>query len=502
MKKGLLSFIICIVSFCANAQSGYEITINLKNCKDTLAYLTFYQMDKTMIKDTCTTIKNGKIVFKGKGKLDKGIYSLVSQQKSICFDFFIDDATQKLEISSDAAPDKIINELTAVNNPRENTFFEYVRFITKQKRDFQELKQRTILKTKKDTLDFNEKQAALEKTINTFEEKYLAENKGTYIGDVFNLKVEKVLKEIPKASNGRPDSLKVYQYYKDHYWENVNFKDDGIMRNPFFFNKLKKYFTSLVPVHPDSVSVEIDKIMAKTVPGTILNKVLLAHFTYTYETSEIMGFDKVFVHMSDQYFKTGKAVGVYEDENIAKIIKRADKLKPLLIGAPAQELYMIKAEDFDKMKAMGFENAKNSEEMTNVFYAHQQEVNKLFLKLSDVKAKYTLLIFWDVDCSHCQKEIPKLLDQYNELIKQHKDIKVYSVYMQHEGEKYLKYIAEHKLPWINVYDGAHYNNAIEKYDVYSTPVFYLLDQNKVIKAKRFGADQLGKIVETIEKETK
>ena len=26
--------------------------------------------------------------------------------------------------------------------------------------------------------------------------------------------------------------------------------------------------------------------------------------------------------------------------------------------------------------------------------------------LSDVKADYTILVFWDVDCGHCQKEIP------------------------------------------------------------------------------------------------
>jgi hypothetical protein len=34
-----------------------------------------------MIVDTCTTIKNGKIVFNGKKKLSKGIYSLVGQGK-------------------------------------------------------------------------------------------------------------------------------------------------------------------------------------------------------------------------------------------------------------------------------------------------------------------------------------------------------------------------------------------------------------------------------------
>ena len=102
MKKGIVTIVFCLVSLLATAQSGYQITVNLKNCKDTIAYLTFYQFDKTLIKDTCTHIKNGKIVFKGKQKLDKGIYSLIGQQKSLYFDFFIDENTQNLELNSDA----------------------------------------------------------------------------------------------------------------------------------------------------------------------------------------------------------------------------------------------------------------------------------------------------------------------------------------------------------------------------------------------------------------
>lgn len=502
MKKLFLIVIFCFSSLFAVAQSGYEITINLKNCPDTLAYLTYYQFDKTLIKDTCTTIKNGKIVFTGKTKLDKGIYSLVSQKKAIYFDFFIDDTTQKLELKSEATAN-IGKELTALNSPLENQFFTYVQFINNQNKDFQTFKESTKLLTKKDSLALNKKQKEIEKSIQEYEEKFWLDHKETYIGEVMNLKMDRVLKNVPKASNGRPDSIQSYNYYKKHYWENVDFKDDGTMRNPFFHGRIKKYFESIVVTHPDSISVEIDKLMSKTKPGSLLYKLLLAHFTYTYETTKLMGFDKVFVHMSDNYFKTGKADGIYDDPDIVqKIIKRADKLKPLLVGVRAQDLFMIKAEDFDKMKAMGFETAKNSEEMTNVYYKNAEQIAKMFVKLSDVKAEYTILIFWDVDCGHCQKEVPKLLNAYNELINEKKDVKVYSVYMQHEGEKYLKYIDEHKLPWINVYDGAHYNNAVEKYDVYSTPVIYILDKNKVIKAKRIDADQVKTIINALEKEKK
>mgnify|MGYP003338065867 CR=1 FL=1 len=39
----------------------------------------------------CKKIKNGLVEFKGKKDLDKGVYTLVSQGKSIYFDIFINE---------------------------------------------------------------------------------------------------------------------------------------------------------------------------------------------------------------------------------------------------------------------------------------------------------------------------------------------------------------------------------------------------------------------------
>ncbi|MEM7040879.1 MAG: hypothetical protein AAF570_28205, partial [Bacteroidota bacterium] len=44
--------------------------------------------------------------------------------------------------------------------------------------------------------------------------------------------------------------------------------------------------------------------------------------------------------------------------------------------------------------------------------------------------------------------------------------------------------------WINLYDPKNRTNFRIFYDIYSTPVIYLLDENKHIKAKRLGVDDL------------
>ena len=134
---------------------------------------------------------------------------MVSQQKSIYFDFFIDDETQKIEFNNDLGVTNI-DGLKAVNSSRQNEFLDYIKFIGKQNKEFQDYKNSISVKTKKDTLLLNDKQKELDKGIQEYEQKFLDKNKGTFIADVLNLKMEKVLKDVPNASNGRPDSLMVY----------------------------------------------------------------------------------------------------------------------------------------------------------------------------------------------------------------------------------------------------------------------------------------------------
>lgn len=501
MKTFILRFTLLFIFTMATAQTGHEIKINLQNCKDSVAYLAYYQFDKMYVADTCKKVVNGTILFKGKKNLDKGVYFLLSQDKKNYFDFIIDEKTQKQELKSDLA--NVYENIQAINSKQNDQFFNYIRFVGSVNKRYESFKKEIKDQKKKDSIALLTKEyKLLNKETFAFEQKTIADNKGTYIADLLNLKISKEPESIPKASNGRPDSVFVYKYTKKHFWDGVNFQDDSNLNNPFFANKIKQYFNTMVLQTPDSVCVEIDRMLLKTKQGTKMNMLLLAYFTQTYEIPKIMGMDRVFVYMVDNYFKTGKAKGIYDDSVIKLIINRANILAPLQIGKTAPELHMIDYQNHDKIAHLGLDKAKNSEEITKIYFANKTEIEKNYTTLSNIKADYLVLLFWDVDCSHCQKEVPKILDLYHDLLKEKKDVKVFSVYTQSDFDKYKKYIQEHKLDWINVYDGAHVNNLKDKYDVVTTPVIYILDKNKTIKAKGIGSDSIKEIILAMEKEYK
>lgn len=501
MKKILLSFSLLSVISHLSAQVGHEIKINFKNCKDTIAYLAYYQFDKSYIADTCKKVVKGNIVFKGKNNLERGVYYLVSQEKARYFDFFVTENNQKFTVITDTMD--MVKNLKSPNSKDNDDFFSYIRFITGKNKEFGDIRKQTKGMNSKDSAAFvTEKAKALNESVLAFEKTFIEQHKGALVADVINSKLEKEAKDIPKASNGRPDSLYAYYYYKNHYWDGVNFQDDGILRSPFFADRLKKYFNSVIAQNPDTINVEIDRVMMKTKSETMMQKLLLAHFLSTYESSKMMGFDKVFVHVIDKYIRTGMGKGVYDEKTIEKIIERGTILKPLLLGSQAPDLLMIDTIGYKTIAKLGYDTVKTSQGATKLYYDNIQLLAQTFTSMYSVKADYFILAFWDVDCGHCKTEIPKLLEEYHALKKEGYDVKVFGVYTQHEYDKWLKYIRENKLDWINVYDGVHINNIKEKYDIYSTPVIYVLDKNKVIKAKRIGPEQVKDIVKQMDREYK
>jgi hypothetical protein len=74
----------------------------------------------------------------------------------------------------------------------------------------------------------------------------------------------------------------------------------------------------------------------------------------------------------------------------------------------------------------------------------------------------------------------------------------------YEDEKMWKdYIKENKLEeWTHVWDPKRESNFREDYNVYMTPIAYLLDDKKIIKGKKLDYINIAGLIEALEKNKK
>jgi thiol-disulfide isomerase/thioredoxin len=506
MKKLVLLLSLWLFSMQLWAQPGYDIKINFKGCKDTAAYLVMHFWESNSIIDSCKNIKNGQIHFKGKKDLEKGFYILVNQGKNTTyFEFFVNE-NQKFSINADKA--EITSSLKAIGNKENEQFFLYNKFFMEKNKEFEGYLKEAKTKSKEDSLKFiTEKIKVLSSEAKKFDADFKEKNKNSFINNFFNLKIEKQAMDVPKASNGRPDSIYQYYYYKDHFFDGINFKDERLIRTPHLDDRIKKYFDVVIVQHPDTVIQEIDKLMGKCTEGTLMYQLLIGHFTYKYEQNKTMSFDKfgnsityekVFVHLADKYITSGKAKGAYTDETVLKIKDKVNVNRNILPGSIAPDFNVIDTTDGKIVDKMRFDTCRTSKTLSELYYKNEAKIKPMFKTLHGVKAKYTILVFWASDCGHCQTEIPKL----NENLLKEKDkidFKVFGVQTKDDYEPWRKFIIEHKLQFINVYDPVHLNSFKDKYDVQSTPIIYILDKDKKIKAKKVGVDQVIELLEIFEK---
>jgi len=499
MKKIVLAIILIATVATTKAQQakeqGYEIKLTIKGLKDSACYLTRYKWEGQYYVDTDVVKKGGVMVFKGKQPLEKGLYSIVGAKRNALY-FDLPITEQKLTITTDTAD--IYKNMKITGATVNEDFRKFVIFMSTHYKEAYDFEQET--KKKKDadsTKLIRENKTKHFEEIKKYQKDYLAANPTSYLSTIIHLQTDIEVPPAPKASNGRKDSLWEYNYYVHHYWDGIPLNDIGTVNtNKLFANKLKTYYEKTLVQAPDSLIKYADWLVKQTGENKEMFKYMVYYMTYTSESSKIMGHDAVFVDMINKYYRTGKAYWM-DEKQTKKMLERGDILEPLLLGSKAPEMNMIDTTGAKTIKKLGMDTITSSERLTTVFTDNYTALQKLFVPLYNIKADYTVVIFWDVDCGHCQKDIPKLKEIYDKMKGEGKSVEVYSVYTHFEVDKWKKFIRDHKLNWVNVYNGVHLIDLKVKFDIYSTPVIYLLDKNKVIKAKRIGVEQVEDVINNL-----
>lgn len=456
--KQLLSILIFIsISQVAIAQKdAYKIHVKLTDSQDTSILLVTYYGNTNQIVDTAF-LEKGQYIFSGKEPLKGGIFLVVFQNKQY-FEMIID---QEQFFSLEANPADPINTMIIKGSPSNTDFYSYLKSINEYGKKDQELN-----KQYKEAAGNDAKQAELKAEIMKVNNQvkdikidFIKTHEGGLFSKILLASREpEVPTVLPLKADGTPDSSYIYSYYKEHYFDGFDFADERLLRTPIYASKIKRYFKQILVQRPDTLIKESFAIIEKAKSNKETYKYCIWYFTYETETSQIMGMDEVFVALGKKYYISGEAYWVNETV-LSRMIKRINTLDRILIGNTAPNLVM-------------------------------QDTLMQLQSLQDVKAKYTVVIFWDPDCGHCKTEVKALEAWYVNNAEKY-GVKVFSVCTDTNLVKWTNKIKEYKIEdWVNV-DGPRSltENYHDLYDIISTPTIYLLDENKKILAKRLNSSQ-------------
>lgn len=472
MKKYLF---IALIAFSASAvrAQGFQVTLKAPQVRSGIAYLTYYMGPNLNIADSAAANNTGITIFKGAKKLLPGIYVIVFPGKQSRIEFLI-DKSQQITISAPDTMD-LINKTVISGSPENILYTQYQKFVAVKGRLLvNEKNAYASSKTRADSALHEKNYNALTRELNDYRTGIIQKQPKSMMAALLNaMKDPKLPQGIPVTNR---DSVNQYYYYKNHYWDDISFMDDRIIRTPFFLTKLERYYKEVLPKDADSIIKDADYklLLARSSPEMF--KFLLNWFTDEYINPEYMGQDAVFVHLFDKYHSKGVSNWLNEKQMEA-ITRRAYMVMSNLVGEKGANLELIDADDKPA-------------------------------PLYNVQSEYVVLCFWDPNCGHCKEEIPRIDSIYRANWKQH-GVKLYAVYTPDDKGRnkaeWVNFITKHNLgDWTHVYQTKEMEEADQKaqkagfrqlYDVITTPTLYLLDSDKRIIGKKLNFLQLNGLLE-------
>lgn len=250
-----------------------------------------------------------------------------------------------------------------------------------------------------------------------------------------------------------------------HFWDGIEAFDGPTDENPVLTSQLDFYFDKMVAPLPDSISLEINRLIERTNINTDLRDFILWHLLEKYRHPKYMSQDQVFVWLYDEYFSRLE-------------IKDLNKTNLALIRE--------KAETFRRLAL--FNIAPN--------FAISDSVG-----LHSIESEYTVLFFYDHDCDVCQQEMIDL----DSICAEHPKIIVLAIDMNPDSAGESSGGFEIRLQGngdlkslIQFLRITNPSELIGLYDIETTPLIYVLDRDKRIVAKKIQAKQIELIVRSLE----
>lgn len=471
MKKLFIALLLA-TPLAILAQTGYEIRITLKPFKNEYIYLAHYSGKQIPVVDSVRLNDKSEGIFKGSKELGGGIYLVVYPAKDKYLEILVDKNQHFSMVADTARP--AAKKFT--NSPDNDLFIAYQQFMGVKGKAMEE--GNMALKTAKNASDSSAIRERIRKTsdeVSAYRKQFIAKHPDNILSALMHLMEEPKIPPADLHPGGKYDSLFAYRYFKEHYWDGINFWDDRITRTPasLFDERLDKYYNTLVYQQPDSVIKELDWMLGYASASQEMTRYLLVKFVNRYLNMKYMWEDAVFVHLFQKYFSQ-KDYDWLTPQGKKIITERAYNLMANIMGNPAENISLPDTAG---------------------------KIRSLYAEASP----YTIVCFWDPTCGHCKELVPVLDSMYQNKWKK-EGVKIFAVAKETDGTRkdWLDILNKHGLEgWTNVY----YSREEEKkrvdagipgytqlYDAQVVPTVYLLDREKRIIAKKLTWQQTDEIL--------
>ena len=249
------------------------------------------------------------------------------------------------------------------------------------------------------------------------------------------------------------DSVGRINYLVAHYWDNFDFNDTTLIHEPDITEQgivdHLNLFRFVSTEHAANSVIAVLKKAEKEKTGRMYSYFVETLREYLYEPNSVVKNEEVYIPVTRYIIDNSKS-NLTEIENAKYLQKVMMKNRTGSVAA-----------DFKYSLQSG----------------KQGSLHKL-------EAPYTLLMFYDPDCSGCantvnyMKTAPVIING----IKQG-SLKILAFYADNDVEMWTKHLNDIPSEWINGYDKGRIVKGQDMYDLKGMPAIYLLDEDKRIILK-------------------
>lgn len=246
-------------------------------------------------------------------------------------------------------------------------------------------------------------------------------------------------------------------YYVNHYWDGYSLADTAFIRSDDTEQLFSDFIGALQYVDPEESSTALKRMMSRMEEdSTAYSRFCTLSEKYLYDANSPM--------RNEDYF-----IPVLEQMIGSKRLTEYDKIRPI-----------------DQLE----QAHKNRPGMTATDFTYVTPKGKSE-RMSAIKADYTMLFFYDPDCTSCQEfervfsEMPAFLDMQEKGI-----LRVLAVYPDDNEEEWLLKSSQMPHGWIVGWNKQGDIRSKTLYEIRATPTLFLLDKQKKVILKDATLEQI------------